>query len=74
MQLDEMVSVCGILGCNSGTKSGEGREHGESACGVLGMVLKIEGSGRSGCELEVPLSEASSVSRSVKNDSEGRWS
>ena len=53
-------------------RSEEGREHGESACGVLGTTLKIEGSGRSGCELEIP--EAGSVSRSVKDDSKGGWS
>ena len=52
-------------------RSEEGREHGESACGVLGTTLKIEGLGQSGCKLELPLSEASSVSRSIKDDSEG---
>ena len=55
-------------------RSGEGREHGESACSVPGTTLKIEGLGQSGCELEIPLSEAGSVSRSIKDDSKEGWS
>ena len=60
-------SVCGNLGC----KSGDERERGESAWGILGMAPKMEGLEPNACEK--PLSEAGLASRSVKDNLEAAW-